>query len=211
MRRIAVVVALLVVLVPLSAQERTDLPRSRDEKIASSGAGLDRNVIRVTGSETDTHLGQFDTGTLVIDRARSDMPAAPDLSCNGATADSPLDNVPFVALALEATAAANLEAVVNPDGTTLVDTVFYLYCDPFDPFDPLVNLIAVDDDDGGGPNGQFSAFTAGDGISLQPGMTYWLVMTTFGDTADLGTYQIDVSGATITTSVPVEIQSFGVE
>jgi len=205
MRLSAVVLALLFAQAPLPAQQ----PAERSGPVAEKANGApERNVQRLAAEVTDTRVGTFDAGTLVIDRARADQRGA---GCNAVSADSPMDDVPFVALALQATATANLEAVVNAAQTTLVDTVFFLYCDPFDPFDPLSNLIAADDDDGGGPNGQLSAFTASDGIVLQPGQTYWLVMTTFGGFADFGSYQIDVSGATIVTSVPVEIQSFRVD
>ena len=86
------------------------------------------------------------------------------------------------------------------------DTTITLYCDPFDPGNTLTNVVAYDDDDG---VGTLSAFTAADGIALQPGNTYWLIMSTFSGGVT-GDFQIDCTSATVFV-IPVELQSFTIE
>ncbi len=72
--------------------------------------------------------------------------------------------------------------VAEMSTSTLGDGHFTLYCDPFDPVNSQDNITAIDDDDGPGWD---PAFYATDGITLTPGNSYFLVVSTFG-TGDLG-------------------------
>ena len=83
--------------------------------------------------------------------------------------------MPYAAYQIAVTAEEDLEANIVLLGTTLADTVLVVYCDPFDPANPLQRVYGYDDDDG---EGFHAAFTAADGVTLDPGETYWI---TIGD------------------------------
>ena len=67
--------------------------------------------------------------------------------------------------------------VAEMSTSTLGDGHFTLYCDPFDPVNSQDNITAIDDDDGPGWD---PAFYDTDGITLTPGNSYFLVVSTFG-------------------------------
>jgi hypothetical protein len=113
-------------------------------------------------------------------------------ACNLSTVDSSLDGTPYAVFEVQVSAPENLALSVVAAGTTVSDTVVYLYCGPFDPSHPEANLVAIDDDDGGNA---LSAFTAGDGIGLAPTQSYFLVLTSFV-ADDLGSFQIQLTSAT---------------
>ena len=84
------------------------------------------------------------------------------------------------------------------------DTVIYLYCDPFDPANPTVNGVFMDDDDG---DGLLSAILAADGVTLTPGLDYWLVICSYSST--IGTYSMETSdNVSLCGSVGVENTSW---
>jgi len=103
--------------------------------------------------------------------------------------DSSIDGQYYDVFCIESTDENPVEIVVSPDGTTIGDTVLSLYCDPFDPTDPLVNGAYYDDDGG---DGLLSAFLPGDNVVLTPGVSYWLVLSTFS-AGDSGDFVIDTS------------------
>lgn len=186
-----------------------------DIKARESGAQDTANVAALVhrGSATATITGRLDASSPTFDRRVAGSPAMPATACDGVADDSASNGVPYAAFQIDVggTAPVAVEAAVVAGGTTLPDSVLYLYCDPFDAQDPGANLIFSDDDDGAGPTGQLSAFTTADGVMLDPGQTYWLVISTFAAAgSEWGNFRIDVSGASLTV-VPVEIQSFTVE
>ena len=129
---------------------------------------------------------------------------AVDPACNASMSDSSQNGQYYEVIPIQVTAAENLECEVTVFAGA--DSVIALYCDPFDPLDPLANVVAYDDDDGWTP---LSAFLASDNISLSPGNTYYLVVSTFS-AGDTGGFTVDFTSATVAV-VPVELQSFSVE
>ena len=73
--------------------------------------------------------------------------------------------------------------------TTIGDTFFTIYCDPFDIAAPELNAVYTDDDDG---EGLLSAFTVDDGLTLTVGNTYFLVVSTYG-AGEVGDFSINTS------------------
>jgi len=210
MRRSILCLGLLFLTVGLvTAQSAADKETVKARERAAAGVQSHRNVTLLSGTRRATINGRLDGSSPKFDRRIADLPATPDLSCNGVAGDSASNGVPYAMFRLEVSATENLEAVVQAAGTTLADSVLYLYCDPFDDQNPGANLIFSDDDDGGGPNGQLSAFSVSDAIALTPGNQYWLVISTFSP-GESGDFQIDLTSATV-TAVPVEIQRFSVE
>jgi len=91
-------------------------------------------------------------------------------------------------------AGENLIAAVNPAGTDVDDTTMSFYCDPFNPADASLNLVAYNDDVSF-PTNLLSAFDGTEGAFMQPGVSYFLVVSLFSP-ADIGggTFQLDVGG-----------------
>ena len=100
-----------------------------------------------------------------------------------------------------------IEAIVNDLDTTIGDTTMTLYCDPWRPADPHLKQLVSYDDDGDGST-FLSAFFAADNITLTPGLTYWLVLTTF-NSGETGTYRIDLSPNIELCATPVEPTTWG--
>lgn len=154
--------------------------------------------------KADSVMGMLDGTDSTWNRIFNNTATSADLACTLASTDSGNDNQFFDVYEIEVTAAETLEAeIVSGD----FDTVMAIYCDPFDAAMPMNNLIFYDDDDG---TGTLSAFTAADGIDLSPGMTYWVVVSSFGANGVTGNYQLDLTSPTVMI-VPVELQSFSVE
>ncbi|MBI4916814.1 MAG: hypothetical protein HY825_13280 [Acidobacteria bacterium] len=89
---------------------------------------------------------------------------------------------------------------------TAGNSTIQVYCDPFDPLQPLNNVVAYDDDDG---LNALSIITAADGVTLQPGQTYYLVFSPFPP-GEVGDFTIAFTSATVQV-VPVELQGLTVE
>ena len=96
----------------------------------------------------------------------------------------------YAVFPITSSVSENLEVEVVAANTTLSDTVMTLYCDPFDPADPMANAIAYDDDGAGYP---YSGFYASDGIYLDAGVTYYLVLSTFS-AGDMGDFELCFGG-----------------
>jgi hypothetical protein len=115
-----------------------------------------------------------------------------DPNCN-ATSSFSASGVQYAVIPIHTTngAGENLVATVNAAGTGINDTVMSVYC-AFDPANSDQNLVAYDDDGGGG---LMSAFLAGDGVFLAPETTYYVVLSLYSS-GDLGsgTYQVDFGG-----------------
>jgi hypothetical protein len=199
MRKFLVVVAIMALAVPIMADQPIDGAKEYEMRIM--GIEEDQEFTFPEGVESDSYSGSLTAGSPVWDRI---FGSAVDPSCNAAMSDSGVDGQYYEAIPIQVTSAEDLEAEVI--SFTGGDTVIALYCDPFDPLFPLLNVVAYDDDGGAG---LLSAFTAADGITLQPGNTYWFVLSTFS-TAVMGDFTINFTSATVTV-VPVELQSFSVE
>ncbi|HOC42670.1 MAG TPA: hypothetical protein PKJ99_06585 [Thermoanaerobaculales bacterium] len=149
----------------------------------------------------DTYSGELTSASPLWDRVYlCDVSPACAASCD----DSSQNGEYYEVIPIGVTAVENLECAVT--ASTMSDTTMYVYCDPFEPANPFANVVAWDDDDG---TGNWSAFTAADGVTLQPGQTYYLVLSTFTP-GITGTFTIDFTSATVHV-VPVELQAFSVE
>jgi hypothetical protein len=111
---------------------------------------------------------------------------------------------PYALYCLEVTDRAPIEVWTDQSGTEY-DPVLYLFCEPFDPTDAGCRAIIFDDD--GGP-GSMAMFHASDGLSLEPGRAYWLMIAWF-DSMDEGRYLIDVSDNVTLCTVAAEAASWG--
>lgn len=124
----------------------------------------------------------------------------PSLSCSAITADSAQNNMPYTAFTFEANIEEYFEASVQASGTSIIDPVMTLYCDPFDPEAPGDNVVAYDDNDG---DGMLPAFTRADAILLTPGTRYWLILSTWqGADADGGDFTL-CFGSDVTVAYPI--------
>lgn len=138
-------------------------------------------------SRVDSTNGEL-TGALTYDRQ---FGAVYDGSCNATSNDSSNDGVPYQVFDIVSMNTENL--VVSVTLGSLGDSVMTLYCDGFDPNNPGANIVAYDDDGG---VGLASAFTEADGIQIQGGVPYQLVVAGFG-AGDTGTFTLDLGNATI--------------
>ncbi len=91
-----------------------------------------------------------------------------------------------------------IQIEVNAAGTTIGDTFLIVSCQPFNAATPTVNGVITDDDDGAG---NLSAITLADNVTLTPGKTYWVVITTFSPGAT-GAYQLDFSDNVVLGAPP---------
>ena len=199
MRRSLIILAVAALASPLMADQPVDPIKAYEMQVM--GIEQDEENTFPPGTEADTYSGSLTGSSPVYNRG---FGGSVDPTCNSALIDSGVDGQYYEAIPIQVSAAENLEAeVVSFTGG---DTVITLYCDPFDPANPLANVVAYDDDDG---VGTLSAFTAADGITLQPGSTYWFVLSTFSS-AITGDFTINFTSATVTV-VPVELQSISVE
>ena len=195
-----VVVALIVVLVATSVMAGSPANLEKQRQVTVQGAP---GEFTIAGDAvlTDSYSGELTAASPLWDRVYlCDV----STSCAASCTDSSQNGEYYEVIPIEVTAAENLECAVT--ASTITDTTMYLYCDPFNPATPLANVVAWDDDDGAG---NWSAFTAADGVTLQPGQTYYLVLSSFGP-AITGTFTIDFTSATVHV-VPVELQSLTVE
>ncbi len=114
------------------------------------------------------------------------------LECASQVNDSSSDGQYFAMFCIGVTDESPIELIVDAAATNLHDTVMALYCDPFDVADPMSNVVSYDDDGG---EGLYSAFVIGDGITLTPGNTYFVILSTFGvgDPDDMGDFVITTS------------------
>jgi hypothetical protein len=196
----AVVVLLCVgVVAGLAVAEQ---PLDVEKQKAVDLQGTPREVTFAPGTVfTDTYSGELTTASPLWNRVYlcNVSPA-----CAASCSDSSQDGEYYQVIPLEVTATENLACAVT--ASSISDTTMFVYCDPFDPTTPLANVVAWDDDDG---TGNWSAFTAADGVQLEPGRIYYMVLSTFSP-AITGTFTIDFTSATVHV-VPVELQAFTAE
>ncbi len=159
--------------------------------IAALGQG------RLTGEkapDNSEYLGPFNRagsftqtidGSQVFDRRWN---VSLDLNCQATSSDSSSDGVGYVVFDIVAPGGEALDAVVTSAGTTIGDTLMFVYCD-FDPANPADSLVFWDDD--GGP-GLLSAIEPSDGVTLAAG-TYKLVVSGFSST-HTGDVTVEVGG-----------------
>jgi hypothetical protein len=167
-----------------------------------------KKVIRLNPAEfsssargSDSFTGNL-TGEPTYDKYYPD--SNPDLACSGSASWWDEGLTWYIAIPVEVTAAANL--AVNFTSTGIDDTWLGVYCD-FDPSNPHLNMMFYNDDAGSLISEIFDA----DGVTLQPGSVYWVVVTTYSDT-DLGTGAFTLNLSTVGgTFTPVELQNFSVD
>ncbi len=95
---------------------------------------------------------------------------------------------PYALYCLEVADREPIEVWTDERGTDY-DPVLYLFCQPFDPADAAAGAIIFDDD--GGP-GAMAMFRAADGLTLEPGRRYWLMIAWY-DSPDEGRYLLGTS------------------
>ncbi|MCB1049131.1 MAG: IPTL-CTERM sorting domain-containing protein [Acidobacteria bacterium] len=100
-----------------------------------------------------------------------------DGTCSAANSDSSNNGVSYMVFNISSPVTENLDAEVVLG--TLGDSVLFLYCDGFDPLNPAANIVAWDDDGGVGFG---SHIAPGDGVEIQAGQTYQLVVSGFNNT-----------------------------
>jgi hypothetical protein len=199
MRQFIVFIMVVGLVSPLAADQAVD--PSKAHEMQMMGIVEDGEFSFPGGTESDTYSSSLTAASPVWNRI---FGSAVDPNCNATMSDSGVDGQYYESIPIQVSSTENLEAeVVSFTGG---DTVIALYCDPFDPLNPAANVIAYDDDDG---VGTLSAFTAADGATLQPGNTYYFVLSTFNSAVE-GDFTINFTSATVTV-VPVELQSFSVE
>lgn len=151
-----------------------------------SGFGSEREaqdvVIRVD-SATTVITGSLSSSDDPFNGPRGSTTFSPSCTAppNGPTGNRRADVYPF-----QVVSAGNFVAGVTSGD---FDTVLALYCS-YDPANASGNLLIVDDDGGTGFN---SAFSGSDNIALVPGVTYYLVVSSYDTgSAGLGAYTLTI-------------------
>jgi len=144
-----------------------------------------QNILPVAASR-GTISGTLDGNSSTYDRIYS---GSLSLECSSNVSDSSQNGTYFDIFCFQVSDTEPIEMICDPALTTIGDTYFTLYCDPFDMGNAAANVVFTDDDDG---DGLLSAYFAADGISLTVGNTYFLVVTTFSP-GNMGDYSIDTS------------------
>ncbi len=134
--------------------------------------------------------GTLDENSGTYDRAYG---GSVSLECASELVDSSSNGQHMEIFCIQVTDAEAIEIIVDPELTTITDTVMTLYCDPFDIADPTLNAVSYDDDGG---DGLLSAFIVDDGITLTPGNTYYLVLAGYSST-HMGDFSINTSANVI--------------
>ena len=111
------------------------------------------------------------------------------LECASEVSESSSDGMYFALFCIEVSTSDPIELIVDPAATNIGDTVMTLYCDPFDIAAPEANVVSYDDDGG---DGLLSAFTIDDNITLTPGNSYFVVLSTFSP-GNMGDFAINTS------------------
>lgn len=114
--------------------------------------------------------------------------SSPDPSCGLSLKDHANNGQAYRVIPFQVTNTSPVTVTVNGLGTTLADTVIYIYCN-FNAAKPLNSGVAYDDNDG---QGDLSAFLIRDNIVLATKTTYYLVIST-DSAGDYGRYQLDFS------------------
>jgi hypothetical protein len=198
MKRVIVTLCVVMVAGFALCEAPTDFEKQRQEELQGKPGEF---TIPAGEVRSDTYSGELTASSPVWDRVYlCDV----STTCAATCSDSGNDGEYYEVIPIGVTAVENLECAVT--ASTISDTTMYVYCDPFDPANPLTNVVAWDDDDGAG---NWSAFTAADGVTLQPGQTYYLVLSTFTPGV-VGTFTIDFTSATVHV-VPVDLQTLSVE
>jgi hypothetical protein len=144
-------------------------------------------------AQSRVRTGILDAGSPTWDRPHEAAGTSP--TCQLVAQDDPTANgVSYVTFDIQVTETEDLTAEVVEAGTShAFDPMLFLYCAPFDPLQPLANLVASNDDSF--TLDPLPAFTADDHITLQPGQTYTMVLTTFNP-ADFGQYELALTSPT---------------
>ncbi len=136
-----------------------------------------RGTINGTLNENSSTYDRIYSGTLSLD-------------CASPVSDSGNDGTYFEMICFQVSDSEPIEMITDPALTTIGDTFFTIYCDPFDMAAPEMNVVLTDDDGG---EGLLSAYTVEDGLTLTVGNTYYLVVTTYAPD-NMGDFSITTSG-----------------
>ena len=133
-----------------------------------------------------TLAGTLDENSSTYDRIYS---GSLSLECASDVVDSGNDGTSLEIFCFQVSDSDPIEMICDPALTTIGDTYFTIYCDPFDMGNAAANVVFTDDDGG---DGLLSAFLVEDGVTLTVGNTYFLVVTTYG-AGNYGDFSISTS------------------
>ncbi|MCP4291212.1 MAG: hypothetical protein GY780_05195 [bacterium] len=148
--------------------------------------GIDNQNAVSNAANRGVISGTLDENSPTYDRVFTGMLS---LDCFSNVEDSSNDGTYFEIICFEVSDSEPIEMIANPALTTIGDTFFTIYCNPFDLGSPELNVVYTDDDDG---EGLLSAFTVNDGLTLTVGNIYFLVVSTYG-AGEVGDFSINTS------------------
>lgn len=148
--------------------------------------GIDNQNALPNSNSRGVISGTLDENSSTYDRIYSGLLS---LDCASGVVDSGNDGTYFELFCFEVSDSEPIEMICDPALTTIGDTYFTIYCDPFDMAAPELNVVLTDDDGG---EGLLSAYTAADGLTLTVGNTYFLVVTTYAP-GNVGDFAITTS------------------
>ena len=133
-----------------------------------------------------TMSGNLD-GTNTYDRVFGD---GVDVGCAHTTNDSSNNGSSYQVFEIHSPSGQNADIEVQlPAGSTLGDTVLFVYC-TFDPANPMSMVAGVDDDGG---VSFASAITPADGLTLTADTSYFVVVAGY-DSTELGEFDLVLGG-----------------
>jgi len=114
----------------------------------------------------------------------------PSQNCDFQLNDSSQDGQSYDVFCITSTDENPVEIVINPDFSTLEDTVLLLYCAEWDAAQPLDFGVFYADDNHDVEG--YSAFWEYNNVVMAPGQDYWLLISTYYP-GDFGDFLIDCS------------------
>lgn len=146
-------------------------------------------------NRSDTTSGNLD-GSQTFDRRFDDGVSA---GCDYVSQDSSQNGVSYQVFEFYTPTGENADIEVTfPTGSTLTDSVLFVYCS-FDPNSPADNMRGIDDDGG---TGFASAITPADGMLLDANTTYYAVVAGFSATQQ-GEFNLVLGGDLVFGRAPL--------
>lgn len=134
-----------------------------------------------------TVSGTLDSSSPTFDRRFGNGVSA---DCNHASSDSSQNGVAYQVFEFHSPSGQMADIEVElPSGSTLTDTLLFVYCS-FDPANPADNLRGIDDDGG---TSLASAIRPADGMQLVANTSYYAVVSGFSPT-QLGDFNLILGG-----------------
>lgn len=145
-----------------------------------------KNTTMSPSAISATMPGNLD-GTNTFDRRYSN---GFDSGCNYTSIDSSNNGVSYQTFEIHSPSGQNADIeITTPAGSTLTDTLLFVYCS-FDPANPANNLAGIDDDDG---VNFLSKIVPTDGLTMTAGTSYFVVVAGFS-AGQQGVYDLVLGG-----------------